>query len=114
MRATSREAAIADWSNNWHALELTSHAYTEVAQLLLEYGANLNVQTQSTWGTPLIGATKCGHLDTVRLLLGHGADVHLRGLCEFETALQWAIDAGHHEIAQLLLEHGAGRRRRRR
>ncbi|KAF5826428.1 ankyrin repeat-containing domain protein, partial [Dunaliella salina] len=58
------------------------------------------------WKTPLVAATKEGHLDAVRLLLDKGAAID-----EAEedgwTPLCWASSRGHLEIAKLLVDRGA-------
>ena len=77
-------------------------------QLLLERGANVNVQTNHTKRTPLHEASEYGQLEEVRLLLDHEADVQIRdedGFTPYQLATYWR----HHDIAQLLLDCGAER-----
>ncbi|KAJ7291196.1 ankyrin repeat-containing domain protein [Mycena rebaudengoi] len=99
---------------------------TEVVQLLLENGANINtvdehtgsaLEAAASWdGNPSIGPwdsedTKirkmaeaaARRLTHIRFLLDNGADVHARN----NGALRAAAKAGHTEVVQLLLENGA-------
>jgi hypothetical protein len=78
-----------------------------VVRLLLEHGADINVQNH--FGrTPLHRASFRGALEVVRLLLGHGADVEAKNNID-KTALQIAADEGHDDVVELLREHGARR-----
>jgi hypothetical protein len=76
-----------------------------VVRLLLEHGADTNVQNQ-IGRTPLHRASMIGALEVVRLLLEHGADVEAKNNVG-ETALQEAADMEHDEVVELLREHGA-------
>jgi hypothetical protein len=71
-----------------------------VLRLLLEHGADINVQGP-IGQTPLYWASYNGVLEVVRLLLGHGADVGAKDIFG-QTALQYAADKGHDEIVKLL------------
>jgi Ankyrin repeats (3 copies) len=76
-----------------------------VVRLLLEHGADINVQGHSGW-TPLHWASHYGALEIVRLLLEHGAGVEAKNFHD-KTALQYAADRGHDKVVELLREHGA-------
>jgi ankyrin repeat protein len=76
-----------------------------VVRLLLERGADINVQSHSG-RTPLHWASFNGALEFVHLLLEHGADVEAKDN-DGETALQIAAGEGHDEVVELLQEHGA-------
>ena len=80
---------------------------TEIVQLLLEHGADINVRDESdgtalqeTSNSPNAGA------EMVQLLVERGADVNAQG-GEYYTALQAACDSGSEKVVQLLLEKGA-------
>jgi uncharacterized protein len=75
-----------------------------VLRLLLDHGADINVQNQFGW-TPYWASTN-GALEIVCLLLEHGPDVEAKNE-DGKTALQEAADRGHDEVAELLREHGA-------
>jgi ankyrin repeat protein len=76
-----------------------------VLRLLLEHGADINVQDGNGL-TPLQWASFNGALEVVRLLLEHGADVEAKNKYG-KTALQEAVQEGHDEIVELLRERGA-------
>ena len=76
-----------------------------IVRLLLDHGADLNVQNQFGW-TSLHWASINGALGAVRLLLEHGADVQVKNNSSW-TALQVAVWYGHDEIVKLLREQGA-------
>ncbi|KAJ7291254.1 ankyrin repeat-containing domain protein, partial [Mycena rebaudengoi] len=106
--------------------EAAKRGHTEVIQLLLENGCNINavdehtgsaVEAAASWdGNPSINSrdSKKGkrkkmaeaaarRLTHVRFLLDNSADVHARN----NGALRVASKAGNTEVVQLLLEHGA-------
>jgi hypothetical protein len=74
-----------------------------VVRLLLEYGADINVQDIDGW-TPLHCASFIGLPEVVRLLLEQGADVEVKGN-DGKTALQVAADRGHNEVVELFRKH---------
>jgi ankyrin repeat protein len=77
----------------------------EVTRVLLENGANANVQ-DSYNQTPLHLASRKGCLDVVRLLLQRCSNIHAQD-DEGRTPFQVASVRGHEEVMRLLLEHGA-------
>ncbi|KAJ7779511.1 hypothetical protein DFH07DRAFT_1030384 [Mycena maculata] len=81
----------------------------ELVQILLENGADPNLQTDFWYGSPLTIASGQGCLQMVHLLLENGADVNqLRPSgCYFGTALIAASAHGHDDIVSVLLENGA-------
>jgi ankyrin repeat protein len=81
---------------------------TRTAELLLEHGADANIQGDS-YRTALVTATSSGSLELVGMLLKHGADVDTPPNTNIaRTALQEAAYRDSVEIVELLLEHGAG------
>jgi len=76
-----------------------------VLRLLLEHGADINVQNRIAW-TPLIMASFNGAVEVVRLFLENSADVEAK-TSDGKTALQVAAGEGHEEVVELLREHGA-------
>jgi ankyrin repeat protein len=80
---------------------------TRTAELLLEHGADANIQGDS-YRTALVTATSSGSLELVGMLLKHGADVDTPPNANIaRTALQEAAYRDSVEIVELLLEHGA-------
>ncbi|MGH0141186.1 UNVERIFIED_CONTAM: hypothetical protein FKN15_010714 [Acipenser sinensis] len=92
-----------------------------MVQVLLEAGANIDVQVPSNLQrapsahpemrhrTALAFAIAFGHISVVQLLLEAGADVDgcVTDGVMLESPLQLAAAAGHLELVSLLLEHGA-------
>ncbi|WP_161634936.1 ankyrin repeat domain-containing protein [Leptolyngbya sp. Heron Island J] len=75
--------------------------FTEIARLLIDYGADVN-WIDGEGVTPLILASFKGHLELTQLLLEHGADVTVRDQWN-RTALDYALRRGETDaIAQLL------------
>lgn len=77
---------------------------TEIARLLIKYGANVN-WIDGEGVTPLILASFKDYIEIVQLLLEHGADVSTRDQWG-QTALDYALRRGNDDpIAQLLTEY---------
>jgi ankyrin repeat protein len=78
----------------------------EAAQALLEYGADVNSQSNPRQETPLLLACRFNHINVVKLLLEKGADI---SLCDVDgnTALDDASmrPETDMEIIQLLQGH---------
>lgn len=64
------------WSRTVLHVAATS-GLTEAVELLLEEGANVNVQNKFGF-TPLMNAVAFDHIETVKILLKHGADVNIK------------------------------------
>ena len=79
--------------------------FTEMAQLLLAYGANIEAADQFRQ-TPLSIAAFRGHTPLVALLLAHGARIE-GGDYRGKTPLHEAAKEGHLEVVKLLLAQGA-------
>ena len=87
-----------------HAASSRGHA--DVAQLLLDYEADINAQDIDKW-TPLHIASSKGHLKVMQLLLERGAALDEQTEC-MDTPLYLASYWGKLEAVRLLLAHGAG------
>ncbi|MGL4652687.1 ankyrin repeat domain-containing protein [Cetobacterium sp.] len=83
----------------------SQNGHIEIVKLLLEYGADTNIQTD-TGATALGFASQNGHIEIVKLLLEYGADTNIQ-TDTGATALGFALQNGHIEIVKLLLEYGA-------
>ena len=81
-----------------------SRGYTELTQVLLDFGADVNLATGTR--TALHYAADGGHRETVVLLLGRSGKANIRGT-HFESALISAASGGQETVVALLLEHGA-------
>ncbi|KAN0107098.1 Ankyrin repeat-containing domain protein [Russula decolorans] len=75
-----------------------------VAQLLLDRGADINARDNNDW-TALHTAAVDGYIEVIRVLLEHGANVgaeNKQGETPFTLAKGWR----HDEVIKLLSEHG--------
>ncbi|SDS32846.1 Ankyrin repeat-containing protein [Mucilaginibacter mallensis] len=74
--------------------------YTDIAKLLIENGANVNVRQQAG-STPLHSAAQNGNLNLLILLLENGADVNVR-MEGGKLPADLAREKGFKEIAEIL------------
>ncbi|KAF7343972.1 ANK-REP-REGION domain-containing protein [Mycena venus] len=81
------------------------YGHTEIVQILLNKGANVNAAGRK-WGSSLQAAAYGGHTDIVQILLDKGADVNAAGVF-YGSSLQAAAEGGHTDIVQILLDKGA-------
>lgn len=79
--------------------------YTELAELLLSYGASPNKTDVDEW-TPLGEAIRAHSVELVRMLLAAGANPRIPDLAGY-TPLWWAIKFGNAEIEAMLHASGA-------
>ncbi|XP_072049635.1 uncharacterized protein [Amphiura filiformis] len=79
------------------------NGHKEITSMLLQKGANPNVQTRSGGATPLHRAAYAGHIDIIECLLSHGATP---SLCDEDgkSPLHKAAERGHTNICKRLLE----------
>jgi len=65
--------------NNFFPLHAASmNGFTDIVELLIENGANVNVQTDPQKYAPIHSASFGGHLETIKILIKNGADLGLR------------------------------------
>jgi len=95
---------------SWHHItllhDMAQKGDMEKAELLLKYGAGINVIDEEYQSTPLGLAARWGHHDMVQLLLKHGADPNRSGAL-WSTPLSWAIKKNYPKIIDLLQKAGA-------
>jgi len=84
----------------------SERGHTDLADLLLDYGAAVDAASREGGKTALQAASMSGHTEVVRLLLDRGADVNFTTLSG-STALQVAGDNGHESVVEALLECAA-------
>ncbi len=91
-----------------HGIPVLFHAairgHTDVAELLLEYGADVN--DGDGGNTALHGAAAFGRREMVRWLIDRGAKVTALDYAR-KTPLRLAVEKGHDEVADLLRRRGA-------
>jgi ankyrin repeat protein len=80
--------------------------HLQVAELLHQHGADVNVRSGYYNGTLLHAAVVGRPVDTVLWLLNHGTDVNASNEAR-STPLHWAASNGLHEIVRVLLLHNA-------
>jgi ankyrin repeat protein len=98
---------IRAWSpDGWTALHLNFN-HLDVAKLLIDSGADLNVNSRNKLNaTPLQGAAASNRIDLARLYLSRGANVNCRSE-EGASPLHEAAGNGFLDFAKLLLEYKA-------
>ena len=90
----------------WTALLYASaQGYPQIAQLLLDAGANPDMGNLQGI-TPLMYGARYGNIDVCRLMLGYGANPNLQDVYGL-TALMVATRLGHADVAEILLKAGA-------
>ena len=87
-----------------NAVCVESEICIEIAQYLLDKGANINAKTRNGW-TALMYASSYGYLDMVKFLVKNGANINTI-TDEGYTALNVALDK---EVENFLIEAGAKR-----
>ncbi|TPP59183.1 Ankyrin-2 [Fasciola gigantica] len=83
-----------------HIASLAGHI--DIVKLLMEYGANVNAQSQNGF-TPLYMAAQENHVEVVNHLLNNGANPALSTEDGF-TPLAVALQQGHDRVVAILLE----------
>lgn len=81
------------------------HGYVNIAELLLQNGANPNKKDRSNY-TALMSAIINGHEAIALMLLRHGADPNIQNNNK-KTALMYAVEKGYWNLTELLLNLGA-------
>ena len=79
------------------------YGYTEVVDVLLGSGANINLQDKDEWSALML-ASRRGHKEVVNLLLDKGAQIDLQENEEGKSAIFVACEEEHIEVVKLLLE----------
>jgi len=101
--------ADVDATNNYDDCPLICaerNGHTEIVQLLLDYGANIDVYTRGDIKRILQRAVENNHIEIVQLLLSYRAEINASDKYG-NTALHTAAIYGHIEIARFLIANGA-------
>jgi serine/threonine-protein phosphatase 6 regulatory ankyrin repeat subunit B len=99
-----------DENNQMTPLMLAANqGHTDVVEVLLSHGANLNASTFHSRVTPLTAAIKNNHTDIVDLILdyAHNSSVDLLNAGYAFGPLQLAVHLDNAEMVNLLLSYGA-------
>lgn len=78
-----------------------------MVDLLISFGANVNVKSGMFHEPPLFKAIEGGHLDIVELLIKNGADINSSDKTFGDSSLFIACSARKDDIVKYLLAHGA-------
>ena len=84
----------------------TRRKHRAVVELLLEFSASIDLQSEDRGYSPLMDAVFVGSLELVELFLSRGAAVDLQSK-DGQTALVIAVGRNDEGMARLLLESGA-------
>nr|GAT57164.1 predicted protein [Mycena chlorophos] len=79
----------------------------DIAQLLIDHGAHIDLPGGGDYGSPLQAACLGGSIETVQLLIDKGADVNQIGGGHYGSPLEAACAGESLEIVQSLIYHGA-------
>jgi ankyrin repeat protein len=79
---------------------------SDIVQLLLKNGAEVNVVGTDSGCTSLHYAASVGHVDLCELLVRYGADIDAQ-TAKLETPLHLAVAKGHREVVAILLKYSA-------
>jgi ankyrin repeat protein len=90
-----------DASGRTALMYASSGPYADTVALLLEKGAQVNIQGTLEGFTALMTAAAEGQIEVVRLLLEHGADPSLKDK-DGDTAVSFAQANGHSAVVELL------------
>lgn len=81
--------------------------FEKIVQLLVQFGAEVNVCNSDIKSSPLYHAVALGSLSATSCLLGAGAKLEHITPSMGETVLHIAAATGSDEVVSLLLKHGA-------
>ena len=70
---------------------------------MLNNGATVNVQNETTGKTPLHIACEQGNKELTKFLLEQRADLNIRDAMD-KLPAQYALEEGHHAISSLLMQ----------
>jgi hypothetical protein len=87
---------------------------SEIALLLLQYGANPDERGTNADASPIVNASRMGAADVVQSLLDHGANVEGTGPQDGPSPLSIAAERNDTPMALILLKHGANPNHRER
>jgi ankyrin repeat protein len=97
---------VMSWQHVTILHDMAQKGFIDKAELLIRYGAGLNLIDEAYQSTPLGLAARWGRGEMVKYLLKQGADPNKAG-ASWATPLAWAKKRGHIEIEETLLNAGA-------
>lgn len=78
----------------------------DIAMLVIEHGAEVNIEWTDSGISPLHRAASLGDIELIKKLLEKGANVNKLANLGL-TAVQWSTFQSNPEVVKLLIEHGA-------
>lgn len=94
---------LPNWLGITYMHMLACQGDTDLAKLLLEYGANINAVDDEYGTTPLGWAAKYGQSEMVTFLIEHGAERDHADVPDWATPIAWARRRGHLTIVEQLV-----------
>ncbi len=79
-------------------VDAASKGYSEIIELLLKHGADIDAETDDGWNA-LSSAALGNHVEAVKTLIAHGADPNKKNR-RGETALGWAVHGHCSEVVR--------------
>jgi len=104
--ARGMDPNVMSWQRVSLLHDMAQKGYLDKAELLLRYGAKMDVIDEAYESTPLGLAARWGQTEMVRFLLDRGADHELAG-ADWARPMAWAERKGHGEVVELLRSVGA-------
>ncbi|MES1220559.1 MAG: ankyrin repeat domain-containing protein [Bacteroidota bacterium] len=97
---------VMSWQQVTILHDMAQKGFIDKAELLIKYGADLNLIDEAYQSTPLGLAARWGHVEMVKYLIKQGADPNKAG-ASWATPLTWAKKKGHVDIEGILIDAGA-------
>ena len=97
---------IKDFMDQTALMIATGEGSIELVRILLENGANVNIQDNDDGHTALMTASRRGYINIARMLIDAGADLEIKDESG-DTALMYATTNSHTETVRMLLDVGA-------
>lgn len=102
-----KHCVLAHKSYSHSALDyITQSENTQLMQILIDYGADLNPGIGTYYGTPLHRAVRMGFLEGMDILIGNGADLNARD-SDRNTPIHYAVKNNNLVATGKLVSHGA-------
>ena len=97
-------------TKSWHHVtilhDMAQKGNLHKAELLIKYGADVNIVDEEYQSTPLAMAARWGHYEMVKYLLKQGANPNKAGAF-WATPLAWVKKKGFDDIEEILINAGA-------
>jgi len=102
MMKTGMDPNTMSWQHVTLLHDMAQKGNLEKAELLIEYGAELDLIEEEYQSTPLGMAARWGQVEMVKFLMKKGADPN-KASKDWAKPVEWAKKKGHEEITELLI-----------